>query len=470
MRIGLVIGAPADVGIRRAAELARGGAPSAAATATPVAVDGLCVAVSQADLGRISAGPRGLLLHDGWTPGDDGAGSEDAGAHPPAGGVVLIAEPRRGRVTVARDPVGVRPFHLTRTAGGLVLGASQLAGLAACGDVEHIEVLAPGHRAVLDGATIDVQPCAAAPGDEHLGGELGGAGYRQLRSAVAEAVRARVPDGDYAVLLSGGLDSSTVLVLARAVNPRVRAVTVAAAGSPDACYARRLTDALDVPLEIVDAPPEAELLAGLDDMVARVETWESQVLTHAFPTWTALSALSGRIRVVLTGEGSDELFGGYRSGRESDAESRRHRLRELGNLHRTSCQRLDRLGAGAGLDVRLPFLAPAVVRTALALPSHALYRQGLSKWALREAMRADLPDYVLDRPKLTFARGAGYRYGRQAAGAGLLADRFDGRVETGQPEGDLFDRLAVGALERHTLRRFLELRFGKATYLMSRTL
>ncbi|MFI1798785.1 asparagine synthase C-terminal domain-containing protein [Streptomyces sp. NPDC020379] len=250
-------------------------------------------------------------------------------------------------------------------------------------------------------------------------------------------------------------------------------MTVANEGSADLVYARRLTDELGVPLDIVPAPEPEELLKELDAMVARLETWESQVLTHAFPTWAALSALAtlpGRSRTVLTGEGSDELFGGYRSGTESPADVLRHRLRELGNLHRTSCQRLDRLAAATAIEVRTPFLAPEVIRAALGFGPQDLVRNGLSKAALRAAMRDDLPDYVLEREKMTFARGAGYHYGRQDAGHGLLGEGFDRDAVVPPDWDDTVSRLATGPLERYTLARFLQLGYGKASYLLSRTL
>ncbi|GGX87144.1 asparagine synthase-related protein [Streptomyces hiroshimensis] len=173
---------------------------------------------------------------------------------------------------------------------------------------------------------------------------------------------------------------------------------------------------------------------------------------------------------MLTGEGSDELFGGYRSADESPAETERHRLRELGNLHRTSCRRLDRLAAATGTDVRTPFLAPEVVRTALGFGPQDLLRDGLSKAALRRAMKDDLPDYILARPKMTFARGAGYRYGRQDAGPGLLGDGFDRKAALPPGGEDLAGRLTSGPLERYTLARFMELGDAKASYLLSRTL
>ncbi len=470
MRIGLVIGASRSEGTRLADSLAQG-ASGDSAVVHAVRTEGLAVSARQIELGTADLGAEQPLLHDGGLPG-----LPESGGRVPECGVTVTADPRSASAVVARDRIGTRPFHLARTEEGLILGASQLAGLASRPDVAEILLLPPGHIASLGPDEFRISPGtgsqAALPepaGSRRTETDLEGT-CAELRAALIRAVRVRVPDEDYAVLLSGGLDSSAVLTLARRVNPRVRAVTVASEGSEDLEYARRLTGDLGVPLDVVPAATETELLGQLNEMVDRVETWESQVLTHSFPTWTALSSLSGRTRVVLTGEGSDELFGGYRSSGESESEVERHRLRELGNLHRTSCQRLDRLAAAAGVDVRSPFLDTEVVRIALRLPAGVLVDGGLTKAPLRKALSGDLPEYVLKRPKMTFARGAGYRYGSQAAGEGLLADRLTDAPLVPEAHRSLFARLARGRVEQHSLRRFVERHYDKAGYLLSGTL
>lgn len=475
MRIGFVLGLPADEGVRHAARLARGEREEAPLTV--LGEDGVALCVRDPWTGRVEISAGTARLHDGWVPGDPGP--EGTAEAPPDSGVTVTVDRRARRLVVARDPVGVRPFHLARTEAGLVLGASQLAPLAARPDVKAILMVPPGHVAVVGPGDIRISEGTAPAARADAGASDGNpapdpddldAACARLRRELERAVRRRVPDGPYAVLLSGGVDSSTVLALAHRVNSRVRAVTVAGEESQDAVYARRLTDELGIPLEVVPAPTEAQLLGELDTFVSRLETWESQILTHAFPTWTGLSAAARFADVVLTGEGSDELFGGYRSGDEPADEIRRRRLREFGNLYRTSCQRLDRMGAQAGVDVRLPFLAPAVVRTALAFPPGSLVHDGLSKWPLRQAMRDVLPEFVLARPKLTFARGVGYRYGAQDRGEGLLARELAGGTDIPAGQEEIVGRLANGPLERYTLSRFLDLGYGKADYLLSRTL
>lgn len=111
-----------------------------------------------------------------------------------------------------------------------------------------------------------------------------------------------------------------------------------------------------------------------------------------------------------------------------------------------------------------------MLSAALQLPAEALVRSGLSKLALRIAMRDELPAYILERPKMTFARGAGYLYGSHADGHGLLAVEFSRQAPVPAERQAEVDRLSSSALERYTLGCFLQHRYDRAAYLLSRTL
>lgn len=469
MRFGIVIGSPGTDRDAQAVALAQPapvGAPASPVLRTPQ----LVVAVSGASSGLLR--DDGTRMHDGWFPGQ----RSPADGHPvtlPDAGVTLVADPDGRGVTVGRDRVGVRPFHFAVTTGGAVVGASQLGPLAARADVSRIDVLPPGYVVALgpDGVSVragETSPEASAEGPAPDADAVLDELASDLRAALAASVTARSAGAAPAVLLSGGVDSSAVLALAFGADRRTRAVTVAAAGSPDLDFAQRLTGDLGITLHVIPAPDEAALLSRLDRLLDQLEAWESPVLTHAFPTDVALGSALTPGQVVLTGEGSDEMFGGYRRGDEPDEELAARRWQEFRDLHRTSCQRLDRIGAAAGVDMRMPFLDPAVVRVAFRIPPRLLVRGGLTKWPLRRAMRGVLPDYILDRPKLTFARGVGYQYGNHEDGAGLLAAWVE-KSPAGAPRDPALDELARGPLERYALRRFLDQGYGKASYLLSRT-
>ena len=114
------------------------------------------------------------------------------------------------------------------------------------------------------------------------------------------------------------------------------------------------------------------------------------------------------IKVVLTGDGSDELFGGYSMyERTPEAASQQLLLHMVGNLHRTELQRVDRVSMGHGVEARVPYLDPAVVELAMRMPLGLKVRDGQEKWILRRAFDGALPEYVLQRPKNPMSHSSG---------------------------------------------------------------
>ena len=114
------------------------------------------------------------------------------------------------------------------------------------------------------------------------------------------------------------------------------------------------------------------------------------------------------IKVVLTGDGSDELFGGYPMYEPGPAtRSRRLFLHMIANLHRTELQRVDRVSMGKGVEARVPYLDPALVELAMRLPVGLKVRDGQEKWIMRQAFADMLPDYILRRPKNPMSHSSG---------------------------------------------------------------
>jgi len=114
------------------------------------------------------------------------------------------------------------------------------------------------------------------------------------------------------------------------------------------------------------------------------------------------------VKVVLTGDGSDELFGGYSMYHQVDpVASRRLFLHRIRNLCRTELQRVDRAAMGHGVEARVPFLDLSVVELAMRLPLDLKLRDGQEKWIVRRAFADVLPDYVLRRPKNPMSYSSG---------------------------------------------------------------
>ena len=231
-----------------------------------------------------------------------------------------------------------------------------------------------------------------------------------VRVALTDAMRARLDtDLTVGVVLSGGLDSSLALLHARELHPDCVAVTVGVPESPDVAYARRLAADLGVPHEVIELRPRDIRLADVREAIRVSELTEYGDIINAVvsvPIFRRLRELG--VRVVLTGDGSDELFGGYPMYHQVGPErSRRLFLHKIRNLCRTELQRVDRASMAHGVEARVPFLDLSVVELAMRLPLDLKLRDGQEKWIVRQAFADLLPGYVRQRPKNPMSYSSG---------------------------------------------------------------
>ncbi|MGW3609925.1 asparagine synthetase B family protein [Micromonospora sp. NPDC005163] len=314
----------------------------------------------------------------------------------------VVVERGIGRAYLARDPLGVKPLYWARQPGCLHL-ASEVKALVGHG--APIAEVPPGHhgwadpdghvrlRPYVDLLTLgDGLPVVDDPDEAAL----------LVRAALTDAIRMRVEtDLTVGVVLSGGLDSSLTLRQVRDVHPDCVAVTVGVPDSPDVAYARRFAADLGVPHEVIELRPRDIRLTDVREAIRISELTEYGDIINAVvsvPIFRRLRALG--VKVVLTGDGSDELFGGYPMYHQVEAAaSRRLFLHRIRNLCRTELQRVDRAAMGHGVEARLPFLDLSVVELAMRLPLGLKLRDGQEKWIVRRAFADVLPDYVRQRPK-----------------------------------------------------------------------
>jgi len=321
-----------------------------------------------------------------------------------------IADAARQRVYLARDPLGVKPLYWARRDGRLHI-ASEIKALVPL-DVPIAEV-PPGHhgwatpetgpqlrphvdlRALGEGAEPVTDPAAAA---------------KLVRAAFEDSVRVRVDtDLPVGVILSGGLDSSLTLLHVRDMHPDCVAFTIGAPDSDDLRYARRLCADLRVPHEVIELRPGQIGLAQIRAAIAAAELTEYGDIINAVVSMPLFRRVrEAGVKVVLTGDGSDELFGGYSMYQRSGPEqTRRLFLHKIRNLSRTELQRVDRTSMAYGVEARVPFLDLALVELAMRLPVELKVRAGQEKWILREAFAEVLPDYVRQRPKNPMSHSSG---------------------------------------------------------------
>ncbi|MBL6278107.1 asparagine synthetase B [Micromonospora fiedleri] len=321
-----------------------------------------------------------------------------------------IVERATGRAYLVRDPLGVKPLYLSRTPGCLHL-ASEVKALVRAG-APVVEV-PPGHHGWIDAdhqvhlrPYVDLlslgadAPMVTDPDEAAL----------LVRTTLTDSIQVRLDtDLTVGVVLSGGLDSSLVLLHAAQRHPDCVAVTVGVPDSPDVAYARRLAGELGVRHEVVELRPRDIRLADVREAIRISELTEYGDIINAVvsvPIFRRLAELG--VKVVLTGDGSDELFGGYPMYHEVGPEvARRLFLHKIRNLCRTELQRVDRTSMGFGVEARVPFLDLALVELAMRLPIELKMREGQEKWIVRRAFADLLPDYIRRRPKNPMSYSSG---------------------------------------------------------------
>jgi asparagine synthase (glutamine-hydrolysing) len=211
------------------------------------------------------------------------------------------------------------------------------------------------------------------------------------------------------VILSGGLDSTLTLLHVLEMHPDCVAFTIGTPGSEDVSYARRVTRDLGVEHEVIELTPGDLHLMDIREAIRMSELTEYGDVINAVISRPLFARIrSSGVKVVLCGDGSDELFGGYGMYRQADPVLRQRIFQhKLHNLGRTELQRVDRTSMGQGVEARVPFLDLALVRLAMRLPIELKLRDGQEKWILRHAFADILPEYVRQRPKNPLSHSSG---------------------------------------------------------------
>ena len=222
-------------------------------------------------------------------------------------------------------------------------------------------------------------------------------------------------DVPFGLFLSGGLDSAVVAALLAPIlkerGHEFKTFSVGMEGSPDITAARMISNYFGTKHHehIFNAD---EAFANLEKVIYHLETYEPELIRSAIPNFFLAQMTSKHVKMVLTGEGSDELFGGYLYFRDSpDKQSFQKELRRIfGHLHNVNCQRADRMTMAHGLESRVPFLCPEVIDDIMLIdPAHKFISNDrpAEKHILREAFQGTMPDEVLWRTKAMQCEGIG---------------------------------------------------------------
>jgi asparagine synthase (glutamine-hydrolysing) len=309
----------------------------------------------------------------------------------------------------ARDPLGIKPLYYGHR-NGRMLFASEMGALN--GEVDEMAEFPPGHCYTPEDG---LRPFYRVPRRTGVVVDPVEA-MRIVRRALTEAVHSHLmSDVPVGAFLSGGLDSSLLAMLARREVAELHTFAVGMAGSPDLAAAETVAGAIGSRHHACELTP-AMIAEAVEEVVMALESYDAALVRSAVPTWfvarlaaATRTAAGERIKVVLTGEGADELFAGYDYLQSFIG----HRLEDeltrlLESLHNLNLQRVDRMTMAHALEARVPFLSTGVVEQIMRI--HPVLKHcaafGQAKGLLRTAFEGDLPSEIIWRQKLEFAQGS----------------------------------------------------------------
>mgnify|MGYP002623302793 CR=1 FL=1 len=317
----------------------------------------------------------------------------------------VLFDSRSKSFLAARDPLGIKPFYYVRQGTRHYFASEAKALLETGAEPEAVRSLPPGFR-------------LTEQGEEqyyYLASHKSVPDVDRLRALLDHAVRKRLmADVEVGTFLSGGLDSSIVTALAQRHKPDLKSFTVGMEGSPDVEAAILVAEHLGVEHHLRTFTVD-EMMEALPEAVWHVESYNPSMVTGAVVTLMgARLAKEIGVKVVLCGEGSDEIFAGYKAVREmQSAELQEASWTLLNNLHKTELQRLDRMSMAVSLEARVPFMDRDLVEYALNLPTAVKIAEvdgrTVEKWILRKAFDGLLPDEIVWREKMPFDQGSGGR-------------------------------------------------------------
>ena len=346
------------------------------------------------------------------------------------------------RVLIARDPIGVCPLYWGHDREGRLCVASEMKAIASlCADVAQFP---PGHY--YDSTTRSLIKYYEKPWRDYAATEGVQISAQELREAFERAVhRQLMTDVPYGVLLSGGLDSSLVAACAarfarkrvedddvsEAWWPRLHSFAIGLEGSPDLAAAQIAADALGTVHHGFKYTFE-EGLDALPEVIRHIETYDVTTIRASTPMYLLARRIKAMgVKMVLSGEGSDEIFGGYLYFHKAPNAREFHEelVRKLDALYNYDCLRANKSMMAWGVEPRVPFLDVKFLDVAMKMDARAkmVDKQNgrIEKTVLREAFDGYLPESILWRQKEQFSDGVGYGWidGLKAHAEKQVSDR-----------------------------------------------
>jgi asparagine synthase (glutamine-hydrolysing) len=334
-----------------------------------------------------------------------------------------LYDSKQNRYLIARDHIGIIPLYLGRDTQGNLYVASELKALSKI--CNFVQTFPPGHY--LDSTVGEIKRYYSRDWQNFENVKDVNSDRQAIKLGLEAAVKSHLmSDVPYGVLLSGGLDSSIISAIAakyalRRVEdeertpawwPRLHSFAIGLDGSPDVAAAQRVADHIGT----VHHPMIYTIQQGFDalsDVVYHLETYDVTTIRAATPMYLLARKIRAMgIKMVLSGEGADEIFGGYLYFHKApDAKSFHDELlRKLDQLHYYDCNRANKAMAAWGVETRVPFLDKQFLDIAMRInPEDKMCIKGrMEKQILRECFAHYLPESVAWRQKEQFSDGVGY--------------------------------------------------------------
>ncbi len=337
---------------------------------------------------------------------------------------------------IARDPIGVIPLYIGYDSDGTIYVASELKALE--GQCERYEPFLPGHFVTNIGtsspvnsqlSTINFQRYYKRDWMEYDAVKNNPASITELHDSLEAAVRRQLmSDVPYGVLLSGGLDSSVISALAerfsemriednsqtKAYWPRLHSFAVGLKGAPDLAKARLVADHIGTVHHEINYTIQ-EGLDAIRDVIYFIETYDVTTVRASTPMYLLARVIKSMgIKMVLSGEGADEIFGGYLYFHKAPTAKDFHEetVRKLSKLHLYDCLRANKSLSAWGVEGRVPFLDKEFLDVAMRTNPEAKMCPGdtIEKKLIRTAFADMLPQEVAWRQKEQFSDGVGYSW------------------------------------------------------------
>ncbi|MBP1614393.1 MAG: asnB [Bacteroidetes bacterium] len=326
---------------------------------------------------------------------------------------------------IARDPIGVIPLYIGKDSDGKVYCASELKALE--GFCEEYEPFLPGHYYWSEEGVM--KPWYKRDWAEFDAVKNNDAKVSDVHDALEDAVqRQLMSDVPYGVLLSGGLDSSVISAIAKkyaakrvetdgaseAWWPQLHSFAIGLKDAPDLSKAREVADYIGTVHHEINYTVQ-EGLDAIRDVIYFIETYDVTTVRASTPMYLLARVIKSMgIKMVLSGEGADEIFGGYLYFHKApDAKSfHEETVRKISKLHLYDCLRANKSLAAWGVEGRVPFLDKEFLDVAMRLNPEAKMAPGkvIEKKIVREAFADVLPASVAWRQKEQFSDGVGYNW------------------------------------------------------------